>query len=137
MITAKHIIEKIVELSRLNIFKKTRKREYVEARSLLNHILYNHKRMTLFNIVKIYKKYDWEVNHATILYSLRTYGVHKNYNKDLIVWEQKIIDKINQMDNYTKREYIKSKVNYLNNKDVDELTMVISNMVDKKLEYAE
>ena len=41
------------------------------------------------------------------------------------------------MDNYSKREYIKSKVNYLNNKDVDELTMVISNMVDKKLEYAE
>ena len=29
------------------------------------------------------------------------------------------------------------RVNYLNNKDVDELTMVISNMVDKELEYAE
>ena len=93
--------------------------------------------MTLFRIVRIYKKYGWEVNHATILHSLRTYEVHKNYNKDLIVWEQKIVDKINKMDNYSKREYIKSKVNYLNNKDVDELTMVISNMVDKELQYAE
>ncbi len=37
----------------------------------------------------------------------------------------------------SKREYVRSKVNYLNNKDVDELTMVISNMVDKELEYAE
>ena len=137
MITANQIAEKLIKLSKLNIFKIIRKIEYVEVRSLLNHILYNHKRMTFYQIVNFYKKNGWDINHATLIHSLRNYDIYKRYNKDLIVWQESIIDSINQMDNYSKREYIRSKVNYLNNKDVDELTMVISNMVDKELEYAE
>ena len=38
------------------------------------------------------------------------------------------------MDNFIKRDYIRSKINSLNNKDIDELTMVISNMPERKLD---
>lgn len=137
MITSNEIAERLMNLSKLDIFKITRKTEYVEVRSLLNHILYNYKRMTFYQIVRFYKNKGWEINHATLIHSLRNYEIYKKYNANLIIWQESIIDSINKMDNYSKREYIKSKVNYLNNKDVDELTMVISNMVDKELQYAE
>ena len=39
------------------------------------------------------------------------------------------------MDNFTKREFIRGKINSLSNTDIDELTMVISNMPEKKIKY--
>jgi len=38
------------------------------------------------------------------------------------------------MDNTTKREYIKSKLKTLRSEDIDELTMVISNMPELQYE---
>ncbi len=38
------------------------------------------------------------------------------------------------MDNFIKREYIRAKINSLDNKDIDELTMVISNMPEREVE---
>ena len=86
-------------------------------------------------IKEFYQSNNWYINHATIIYSIESYEQHKLYNTDLVVWLEHIVDNINKMDNFTKREFIRSKINSLSNTDIDELTMVISNMPDKKLEY--
>ena len=137
MITPKEIANELIKLSKTDVFKKTRQREYVETRSLLNYILYNYKKMGFTKIKEFYKSNDWDMNHATIIYSVKTFEQHKTYNSDLLIWLEHIVDNINKMDNFTKREFIRSKINSLSNVDIDELTMVISNMPDTKLVYEE
>lgn len=135
MITSREIATEISQMSKLNLFKATRKREYVEARSLLNYVLYNYKKMGFTKIKRFYKRNDWDVSHATIIHSISNFDIYKIYNENLIVWLGHIVDNINQMDNFTKREYIKRKINHLSNKDIDEITMVISNMPQQIIEY--
>ena len=91
--------------------------------------------MPLNKITKFYSNNGWNINHATIIHSIRSFDLHKKYNPNLLIWLEVIINEINEMDNFTKRQYIKSKISRLNNKDIDELTMVISNMPEQKLEY--
>lgn len=135
MITPKEITNELNRLSDVDLFRVTRKREYIEVRSLLNHILYNYKKMALVDIVKFYNNNGWKINHATLIHSIKTFDLHKKYNHSLIIWLETIINQINEMDNFSKREYIKSKVNRLTNKDIDEITMVISNMPEENLQY--
>ena len=134
MITQKEIADELNRISKLDVFRITRRREYVETRSLLNYILYNYKRMTLSKITEFYNNNGWNINHATIIHSIRSFELHKNYNPNLLIWLEHIVDNINKMDNFTKREYIRTKVNRLKNKDIDELTMIISNMHDIEIE---
>ena len=136
MITQKQISNKISSLSGLDVFKSTRKREYVEVRSLLNHVLFNYNKMPIHEIVKFYNTNGWKINHATLIYSINTFDTHRKYNRILSIWLKQLIVEIDEMDDKTKKEYIKSKLNTLGTKDIDELTMVISNMPDQ-LEYAE
>ena len=82
-------------------------------------------------IKEFYQSNDWYINHATIIYSVESYQQHKLYNPDLVIWLEHIVDNINKMDNFTKREFIRGKINSLSNTDIDELTMVISNMPEK------
>ena len=86
-------------------------------------------------IKEFYQSNDWYINHATIIYSVESYQQHKLYNPDLVIWLEHIVDNINKMDNFTKREFIRGKINSLSNTDIDELTMVISNMPEKKIKY--
>jgi len=134
MITQKEIADELNRISGLDVFRVTRRREYVEVRSLLNHILYNYKKMPLSKITKFYNNNGWDINHATLIHSLRTFDLHKRYNSSLLIWLEHIVDNINKMDNFIKREYIRAKINSLDNKDIDELTMVISNMPEREIE---
>ena len=134
MITQKEIAEELNLIAKLDVFTITRRREYVEARSLLNYILYNYKRMTLSKITEFYNNNGWNINHATIIHSMRSFDLHKKCNPVLVIWLEHIVDNINKMDNFTKREYIRTKVNRLENEDIDELTMIISNMNDREIE---
>lgn len=133
MITQTEIAKELNRISELDVFRITRRRENVEARSLLNYILYNYKKMPLNKITKFYNNNGWDINHATIIHSIRSFELHKKHNSDLVLWLEHIVDNINKMDNFIKRDYIRSKINSLNNKDIDELTMVISNMPEREL----
>ena len=134
MITQKEIADELSRISKVDVFRITRRRENVEVRSLLNHVLYNYKKMPLSKITKFYNNNGWNINHATIIHSLRTFDLHKKYNPSLLIWLEHIVDNINKMDNFIKREYIRAKINSLDNKDIDELTMVISNMPERELD---
>lgn len=68
----------------LDIFKNTRKREYVEARAVFYYYLNTYKRMRLTDIVNaVEKNTGWKPNHATILHSIKNYPIYSKYNKDL------------------------------------------------------
>ena len=90
--------------------------------------------MPLHKIVDFYNKNGWNINHATLIYSIKTFSTHSMYNYNLNIWLKQLIVEIDEMDNTTKREYIKSKLKTLRSEDIDELTMVISNMPELQYE---
>ena len=97
MITPKQIADELIKLSKIDIFKITRQREYVEIRSLFNYILYNYKKMGYTKIKEFYQSNNWYINHATIIYSIESYEQHKLYNLDLVIWLEHIVDNINKL----------------------------------------
>tara|TARA_R110000751_G_scaffold303300_1_gene417900 strand:+ start:246 stop:665 length:420 start_codon:yes stop_codon:yes gene_type:complete len=135
MITPNQIAREVGRLSKLDLFKTTRQREYIDARSLLNFILYKYKKMGFTKIKEFYGNNNWKINHATLIHSIKHFEIYKTYNNNLTVWLEHIVDNINKMDNFTKREYIKGKINHLSNKDIDEITMIVSNMPPQNIEH--
>ena len=71
----KELSSKINDLFDLNMFKNTRKLEYVLARCLLAHTI-NHKynKTTLQNIANMYKQNGKSSDHSTILHNIRTWS---------------------------------------------------------------
>jgi len=131
---AMRIAKRINKLSGIDVFVNTRKVEYVEARSLLGFILKKYEGMTLQEICKFYEANGKSMNHATVIHSIKNFQVFKNYEPQLIDWLNIISEDLDAFNNEAKRELIKLKVNYISNKDVDELSLTIDAMAKKELE---
>lgn len=134
---ANKIAKRINKLANINLFENTRKIKYVEARSLLGFVLKKYEGMTLYQIRDFYIKNGKNMNHATIIHSIKNFQIFKNYSPQLIDWLNIISDDINSYDNQEKRELIKLKLNYISNKDVDELAIMIDAMAKKELEVTD
>jgi hypothetical protein len=76
---AKHIID----ISGIDVFKNTRKRKYVEIRSLLTFMLRYHCNMTFYDIRDFYVLNGKSYNHATAIHSLRAFEMHRRYNQNI------------------------------------------------------
>jgi hypothetical protein len=85
------IAEKIIELSGINIFERSRKREIVEMRSLFFYILRNKLDMGLTEISRYFEDSASSINHATIIWSLKNYDVYKTTNKKIQEIEKMIV----------------------------------------------
>ena len=122
------VAQLINELSDVNIFENRRTRKHTEARSLLNFILKNHFKMTLYDIKNYYIAQGKSYDHATALFSLKNFEVYKKYSKNLNEWFNIIKLEYNDYELMTlKRETIKHKVDYIS----DDYVSRIYNIVDK------
>ena len=77
------IAKKIEELTGINVFKNTRKREYVEMRSLYCYILRKKYRKTFESISDIMQKNGKKSDHSTIVHAVTMYKQYEKNNKDL------------------------------------------------------
>jgi hypothetical protein len=85
----------------LDIFKHTRKREYVEARAVFYYYLHKYCRMRLTDIVKeVEHATGWKPNHATILHAIKNYPIYTRFNKDL---ETKFLGYLDSVGGYNNR----------------------------------
>jgi hypothetical protein len=85
------IAEKVIELSGINIFERSRKREIVEMRSLFFYILKNKLDMGLTEMSRYFEDSASSINHATIIWSLKNYELYKSTNKRIQEIEEMII----------------------------------------------
>jgi len=131
---AMKIAVQVNKLANLDVFKNTRRREYVEARSLLCFILYKYQKFNLHEIKNFLIDNGKSSDHTTVLYSIKNYEIYSHYNKELMNWLTCITGKIELQNNEAKRELIKLKVNYISNKDVDEVAFLVDLMAKKELE---
>jgi len=97
--TPEEVSELLYNLSSVNVFQNSRKREIVEYRSLLCYILRYNLDMKWENIASFMKLNGKDFDHATAIHSVKMYEVYKINNKRLEVLRKKFKTK-------TKDEFI-------------------------------
>ncbi len=130
MSKADKIAKEINKIAKVDVFQNTRKREVVEARSLLSFILYKYEKMTLQEIGNLFKEKGRSGNHTTVLHSIKSFEKNNKYNNRIQRWLLKITRQLRDID--AKREFIKHKVNFLKNKDVDKIAKQVDKMTQNK-----
>ena len=110
----KEISNKIIELSGINIFTNSRKREFVEHRSLLCYLLREKLLMRWTNIAVFFEAQGKSMTHANAMYLVRNYDVFKSYNKNLNEIENVFIFKSKfNYDEIDQVHYLENKCNNL------------------------
>ena len=130
MSKADKIAKEINKIAKVDVFQNTRKKEVVEARSLLSFILYKYEKITLQEIGNLFKQKGRSGNHTTVLHSIKSFEKNNKYNNRIQRWLLKITRQLRDID--AKREFIKHKVNFLKNKDVDKIAKQVDKMTQNK-----
>ena len=80
--TPEQVSDLLISLSGLNIYKQTRKAEYVEHRALLCHILRNKLDMRWVSISDFIKSKGKSFDHATAIHANKMYPIYKQSRFD-------------------------------------------------------
>ncbi len=84
---------KVKEISNINIFKNTRRRDHVEVRALLCFVLKEKLRMGPSDIARCFVYLGKTMNHATVIHLQKKYPMYKKYNHFLNKIEKSFIFK--------------------------------------------
>ena len=79
--------QKVGKIIGINIFENTRKKDYVESRSLVVFLLREKLLMRWVNIAKYFEENGKNMNHASVIHLYKMYPIYKKYNKKLPVIE--------------------------------------------------
>jgi hypothetical protein len=115
----KKIGDSVKEVSGLNIFDNTRRRDYVEMRALVCYVLRKKLRIGLTNIALYFQSEGKTMHHATVIHLVNQYPVYKKYNSRLEDIEYSFnFDKSFQFNenNFIKNQYLIDNYNKLKNK---------------------
>tara|TARA_B110000977_G_scaffold35429_1_gene47411 strand:+ start:810 stop:1229 length:420 start_codon:yes stop_codon:yes gene_type:complete len=128
MIFNKKIANNLSEISKLNPFENTRRREIIEIRSALVKILREYQEMTLNQIASFFTNNNRKMDHSTVLFSLKNYEIYIKYNPKLKKWHDFIVDSFFESGDYNesfivKRKILKNRIDCLNKKNLDELLL--------------
>ena len=127
---AKIVADKVTEITGLNVFRNTRKREYIEARALLNFILKNIKGMTLYAIRDFYIENNKAYDHATVLHSISNFDMYRKYNKKLDKQLNLFSELYDDID--AKREVIINNLIWLSRENLNELYRITNGMYQQE-----
>ena len=107
-----NIANKLKDISKVNVFEETRKRDVVEIRMLLCYLLREKLNMRWINIAKFFSNNGKNMTHATAIHSCNMYPAYKKNNKKLkefekiFSWKSNLtydeIDKIHYLENQVK-----------------------------------
>ena len=126
------IADQIKELSGLDIYKNTRQREYVEARSLLIFLMYNTLNFRLSEIEKFFVSRGKHYNHATVLYALKNFNSYRQFNKNITLWLNKITNTDTSV--IQKTSVILENIKALRGEDIHILYNTVQEMYKRQIE---
>ena len=126
------IADQIKELSGLDIYKNTRQREYVEARSLLIFLMYNTLNFRLSEIEKFFVSRGKHYNHATVLYALKNFNSYRQFNKNITLWLNKITNKDTSV--IQKTSVILENIKALRGDEINILYNIVQEMYKRQIE---
>ena len=130
---ANKIAKYLTDISEVDVFANSRRRENVEMRSLLTFILRNHLGMTFHQIKNFYENNGKHYDHATAMHSLKTFEVNRRYSKSLDEWLKKIQFLIRDKSNI-KKGMLEHKLQYLHSNDINKLLKIVNDMPQKEID---
>ena len=115
-ITPEKVAKSVIDLTRLDVFKETRVREYVETRALLSTMLHDDLGMGWSRIAEFYQDNGKKMNHATVMHAVKKYPIYKKHNNKLQklegcfnfsheIFEEHINTTLNLQNNYENLQY--------------------------------
>ena len=126
------LVKEVNMLTRLDVFKNTRKREYVEARSLLMTVLKRYFKYRLMDIEEVFKQFGYPVTHATIIHGLKSFDMYLSYSEDLKEWYHAIVLDLSNDVGEARIDFIIHELKYLS----DDNLLVLPNQVKEMYEDA-
>ena len=105
----KKIGDSVKEVSGLDIFDNTRRRDYVEMRALVCYVLRKKLRIGLTNIALYFQSEGKTMHHATVIHLVKMYPMYKRYNSRLASIEDSF-EQLNNLefnqDSYIRNQYL-------------------------------
>lgn len=91
------VAELVIDLTKLDIFKNTRKRAYIEARSIFYVIMKKEYNATYEMIVEYMRANGKKVTHATMIHSVNSFIDYARFNNYLAIGKESILTKITEI----------------------------------------
>jgi len=133
---ANKIAEDIIDISGIDVFSNTRKREYIEMRSLLTFILRHHCNMKFKEIRDFYESNGKNYDHATALHSLKSFETHRRYNPMLDKYFDIVLLRIRNKSKLRKA-LINHIIDYTKSKDLKKLLRIVDTLPLKDIDGKE
>ena len=128
---ANKIAKHIIDISGVDVFKNTRKREHIEMRSLLTFMLRHHCNMKFTDIRDFYESKGKNYDHATALHSLKSFETHRRYNPKVDKYFNIVLLRIRNKSKLRKA-LINHIVDYTKSKDLKKLLKIVDKLKDGK-----
>ena len=128
---ANKIAKHIINISGVDVFKNTRKREHIEMRSLLTFILRHHCNMKFTDIRDFYESKGKNYDHATALHSLKSFETHRRYNPKVDKYFDIVLLRIRNKSKLRKA-LINHIIDYTKEKDLKRLLKIVDKLKDGK-----
>jgi len=133
---ANKIAKHIIDISGIDVFKNTRKRKYIEIRSLLTFMLRHHCNLTYHQIRDFYKSKGKSYDHATALHSLKSFESHRRYNRKLDKYFDIVLLRIRNKSKL-RRALINHIIDYTKSKDLKKLLRIVDTLPLKDIDGKE
>jgi hypothetical protein len=126
---ANKIAKNIIDISGINVFENSRKRKYIEMRSLLTFILRHHCNMKFKEIRDFYEANGKTYDHATAIHSLKAFEMHRRCNENLDKYFDIVLLRIRNKSKL-RRALITHIVDYTKEKDLKRLLKIVDKLKD-------
>jgi len=133
---ANKIAKNIIDISGIDVFKNSRKREYVEMRSLLTFMLRHHCNMKFTEIRDFYESNGKNYDHATAIYSLKAFEMHRRYNPKIDKYFDIALLRLRNKSKLRKA-LINHIVDYTKSKDLKKLLRIVDTLPLKDIDGKE
>ena len=133
---ANKIAKNIIDISGIDVFKNSRKREYVEVRSLLTFMLRHHCNMRFTEIRDFYETNGKNYDHATAIYSLKAFEMHRRYNPKLDKYFDIVLLRLRNKSKLRKA-LINHIIDYTKEKDLKKLLRIVDTLPLKDIDGKE
>jgi len=133
---ANRIAKNIIDISGVDVFENCRKRKFVEMRSLLTFMLRHHCNMKFTDIRDFYKSNGKSYDHATAIYSLRAFEMHRRYNPLLDKYFDIALLRVRNKAKL-RRALLNHIIDYTKSKDLKRLLKIVDTLPLKQLDGKE
>jgi len=130
------IAKQIIEVSNIDLFQNSRRREVVEVRSIFIKILKEHQEMTFYGIRDYFCENGKCLNHATIMYANSMFEVYIRYNPKLKEWYDFIVNALfdtSEKNLLNKKNDLLNSIEYLSEDNIDNVSEYVDNLVTEQI----